>query len=361
MRVAFSILLMLLFSAGLLAQSQLRFNTYFGKIAKHRSDLLYETPPFSYGLELCYSQRTSGELAWHQRWKRPSYEVSFIHYYLGDNEVLGSLTGIIPSIGFYIHEKEKSSFRFHLGIGIAYVTKSFDEIYNPTNNAIGSNINSIINFKFSHEWQLNDKLDFYTGLSFTHFSNGKTTSPNSGINLPALFVGTAFKLNGNYTGVDEEQKERHSYRKWGINAHVAYGIKENDVPGGPKYPVKILSIGGLFSTDAFNRIVFGWEYEYHEEEYSFAIATFLEEEQAQKEAKKQIIYIGDEALFGNISVRFQLGYYIVNTRTQSINTKLFVNYRIPVPRLSSTFYAGFMMKTYLAKANYLSLVAGYEF
>ena len=307
MRFLFLVLFIILNANYLGAQKSIEFNSFLGKVAKHKSEILYETPPYSLGGELTFSVRTSGEKKWHQRWNRPSMDLSLLHFYLGDNEVLGSLTAIIPQLGFYFGERRKSFFRFQFGTVIAYVTKRFDEISNPTNNAIGSNLNNIIVLRISHQWQLTQRINILSGISLTHFSNGRTSSPNRGINLPALSIGASFQLEQN----KEETKpilNNDKIRKWGFNLHVGSGIKEDIVPGGPKYNVKIISIGGRYATDQFNHILFGWEYEYHDNEYSFAIATFIEEEQAQKEAKKQMLYLADELLFGKISLRFQIGY-----------------------------------------------------
>ena len=199
------------------------------------------------------------------------------------------------------------------------------------------------------------------GIGLTHFSNGRVQTPNRGINIPSIVLGTSFVLDKKSHKINELQKTSNEYKRWGINVHYGIGIQENAKPGGLKYSVKIISVGGTYSTTPINRILFGWEYEYHNSAYAIAIAGSKEESEAQKEAIKHIFFVGDELQFGKISFRFQLGYYLVNTRSIIINTKFFINYRIPLHQISSSLYLGLMMKTHAAQAKYLSFLAGYEF
>lgn len=74
------------------------------------------------------------------------------------------------------------SFDYEWNFGASFGWKKYDDVNNPQNGVIGSNINAYINLGFFLNWQLNSQWNLTAGLDFTHYSNGNTHYPNAGVN-----------------------------------------------------------------------------------------------------------------------------------------------------------------------------------
>ena len=105
--------------------------------------------------------QTDGSKDWHNYWGYPRLERSIHLNVFGDSEVLGYAIGAAPGVGFYMYRGQRSSVIFHMAAGFAYLTREFNPLTNPTNNAIGSNFNNTTQFKISYETPIikNDQLE----------------------------------------------------------------------------------------------------------------------------------------------------------------------------------------------------------
>lgn len=63
---------------------------------------------------------------------------------------------------------------------------------NPYNNVTGSHINAYINLGFYLDWQLARQWALSAGIDFSHYSNGNTNYPNSGINTAGARIGLVY-------------------------------------------------------------------------------------------------------------------------------------------------------------------------
>ena len=74
--------------------------------------------------------------------------------------------------------------------GASFGWKKYDEETNPMNNVVGSKINAYINFGLLLNWQIDARTNLRAGVGVTHYSNGNTGYPNSGVNT----IGGSFGL-----------------------------------------------------------------------------------------------------------------------------------------------------------------------
>ena len=86
------------------------------------------------------------------------------------------------------------SLRYEWNFGLAMGWKYHNE-QNPTNLVIGSKLNAYLNFGLHFNWALSPLLDLTAGASLTHFSNGNTQYPNSGLNTAEGRIGLAYNFN----------------------------------------------------------------------------------------------------------------------------------------------------------------------
>lgn len=344
-------------------------NAYYGevmlgKVVKHREGLLYDVPPISMIFQGGKVTQTDGSKSWHDYWGYPRLERSIHFNIFGDAEVLGYAFGAAPGVGFYMYRGKKSAILIHMGAGFAYLTREFNALTNPTNNAIGSNFNNTTQVKLSFETAFIRNLSLDIGLGITHYSNGLSSSPNSGINVIGLHLGLKPTIANRRNSEAKNLLELEEVSKrWGLNGFVSYGVAEYSVPGGPKYPIKNYSLGIYYKANPFLKWHFGLDYDYALGAYEFAIRDFQTEEIAEGEATSTAVYAAAEGLFGNVSFRYQMGYYLdlLYPKSEKVPySKFNIIYNVPYAFYEVQPYVGILLKTHVAVAEYVALQVGVE-
>lgn len=94
------------------------------------------------------------------------------------------------------------SLNYEWNLGGSFNWKYYDEFDNPSNIALGSSVNIHVGGNLFMKWRMSKKFDLHFGAGFTHFSNGASSLPNSGLNMANLFVELAYHIN-------REDKEQH--------------------------------------------------------------------------------------------------------------------------------------------------------
>lgn len=114
----------------------------------------------------------------------------------GDKKQLGD------PITFYLFQgariarfTPRLSLNYEWNFGISAGWQPFDDLYNSYNGAVGSRINAYINAGIYFNWAISRNLDLNIGGDLTHFSNGNTKFPNSGINTGGAKIGLVYNFN----------------------------------------------------------------------------------------------------------------------------------------------------------------------
>jgi len=337
---------------------------HVGKIYKHTDNLLFPVENFSSGFEINFTNKKYGKKSWHQQLNFPKSGVSLFYYHLGNNDLFGQAIGIAPNIIFPVFSKNRIDSNFQLGWGIAYVSKRFDPITNPENNALGSNINSLNTFKWQLGYQLNPRWKVNLGASFTHFSNGASQLPNFGINVPAVTIGMAFTPNP----IKPEDIITHEIppltKRWGLSMHLDLAYKELSPAGGPRYPFYVASLAGVYRLSSVQELSFGLDYEYNKAVYTFGLHTagFASEAEAKRAATRLGIFVADEFLLGNVGLYGQVGTYLPGYNFSTgwfLYTKVAMRYYLPgIGKPTTRFYLGLYLKSHKIVAEYLAVGIG---
>ena len=67
---------------------------------------------------------------------------------------------------------------FELAVGLTYDLVAYNAETNPDNDAIGSSVAVYFNASLGGDITINPKWDITYGVDLTHFSNGRTFTPN---------------------------------------------------------------------------------------------------------------------------------------------------------------------------------------
>ena len=116
--------------------------------------------------------------------------IGISYHYLDNHRELGSPVSVYAFQGSRIARLSRTlSLDYEWNFGASFGWKKHDAFTNAYNGAVGSTINAYINLGFLLNWQLAPRWNLTAGLDLTHFSNGNTHYPNSGVNLIGARIG----------------------------------------------------------------------------------------------------------------------------------------------------------------------------
>ena len=87
------------------------------------------------------------------------------------------------------------SLNYEWNFGVSSGWKPYNYETNFNNVAIGSKMNAYMNVNFYLKWILSRRVDFISGVTLNHFSNGNTQFPNAGLNSIGLKIGLVYNIN----------------------------------------------------------------------------------------------------------------------------------------------------------------------
>jgi hypothetical protein len=341
-------------------------NFHIGRIVKHSPELLFDVNGLTTATELNFSYQTFGKKEWQQHQRYPQMGISLFYHDLGEAAVFGEALSVIPHINVAVYQSLKYQLGLRFGIGMAYLTKPYDVLTNPTNNAIGSNKNAGVFFELNHRWQLDKYWQLRSALSFIHYSNGANQLPNFGLNTPALVLGARYTpypvATTDYTGYDVSKKRD---KRWGAQMWLTMAYRERGVPGGPSYPVYNASLSTHYYLNKINRLSLGAEYEYNKSVYEFGkhVAAFNSEAEARRGAARTQLFVADEFLFGSWGFTILSGIYISRQSyllPGPIYNKVITRYYFPA-KGKMKWHVGVYLKSHFVIAEYMGFGLGTSF
>ncbi len=159
-----------------------------------------------YAFDVSVSFPTYGKDYWEKLYRYPVTGVGSSVWSLGNNEVFGKAITLYGFINVpFIKRSEKFSINYQLSFGGAYLTRKFDKDKNPLDRAIGSHVNIYFRLGIDSKIRLSPRSELQIEAGTTHFSNGKTRSPNYGINAASLTLGFNYLLNNKGITIPEPE------------------------------------------------------------------------------------------------------------------------------------------------------------
>lgn len=357
-------LLCCIYSSKYFSQSSLVLEANFGKIVHHKQGLLYKIPKLTDGAILQFIDESERESAQARFWGNPHYLYSIAYTNFGDEDVLGSAYSALMGISFNIFSTDFFQAKFNLSAGFAYLNKKYHIDLNPTNNAIGSHINSTIRFSINSRFRLSDRLDLKVGGSMIHFSNARTRSPNSGINAFTGDIGVGYRFTSHKskqtTKADSISVSKRE-KLFGADIFYTYGITNSSIPGGPQYHLDIFGVGFAHAITPYINVLSGYEYDVNYLLFHFYLRNFRSRQEARQLAERHIVYVGSELIFTKIAFRNQVGFYLpffAQENSEKLYFKLMIMYYPFGHQLQVSPYLGVSMKSHFGVAEHVGLTLG---
>lgn len=114
------------------------------------------------------------------------------------------------------------SLNYEWNFGLSAGWDKYDEDKNPDNTAVGSHFNAYLNIGLMLRYRLSDHLVLNGGVEASHYSDGNSALPNSGVNMFGARIGLSYIFNPvkdpDYEGPEPEFDKHLS---WDVMAYGA--------------------------------------------------------------------------------------------------------------------------------------------
>jgi len=339
-------------------------NLFYGNIIKHRRTLAYQKPAYVSGVSLCFSQRTLGSKQWQYFHRYPELGFGVAYFDLGDKKVLGETIGLLTQISYNMYETSKASINGEIAIGVGYVSKHYDVISNPTNNAIGSSINNITIVKLNFGYDVNSKFSISSAAAITHLSNGALKLPNLGINVFQASIGLTYHLNPVLRKEDfiiYDKSKNDVLNKFGLQVQYNFGVKAAKI-GGDLFGVTSTSIKGVYRKNKILKWQLGFAHEFRNDIYNGLLEQQVSNPKSAKMgARRFVLLVAQELVFDRLGFFGETGIYLQKNTInleQPFYFKVGARYYLPI---KSCFYIEGYIKTHLFTGDHFAIGMGVEF
>ena len=183
--------------------------------------------------ELLLTRQTNGEKDWHSFIKYPEVGIVIKALDFNNTEVLGHSLGALPFLNIKLGSYNKFNTSIRIGVGLAYLSKKYNQLSNPLNVAISSSLNLIGDMNLTIGYPITERIIINVNLNALHLSNGSIKKPNYGLNIVGGGIGVNYTFN-KPNSVNPKTSEQTPTKSvyW---FSIAGGFKEVGNAGGPLY------------------------------------------------------------------------------------------------------------------------------
>lgn len=147
-------------------------------------------------IDVRYAWQTTSEEEWARSSGYPNMGLGLYTAFLGDTKRFGrpvALYGFISQDLARLGPRQRLETTFALGLSGDVARHEPDT--NPIFEFMGSRLTVFFDLRLGVALQATRELDLTAGLFFTHMSNGRTFTPNLGLNASGLYLGTKYYYN----------------------------------------------------------------------------------------------------------------------------------------------------------------------
>lgn len=355
-------LILLFLFAGVAANAQIfrqpviiEPKVHTGMIIPFYEALGYLVQDDVYAYDLSLGFPTYGKNYWEKLYRYPIAGAGYSFWSLGNDKVFGKAHALYSFINIPFLREERFSLNYQISFGGAYFPKRFDEYENYLNRAIGSHVNVYIRLGIDGRIKLVPNTELVVEAGLSHFSNGKTKSPNYGLNAGSFSIGISYLFNASAATIHEPEIPGTS--KLYIQSVIySAGIKVYDNLLNKKYFATAVSYNLERVINPKNRVGLGSDFFY---DGSIREALASEDGKLENDFEKLIRF----GLHGSYSVRYkqlimgtQVGHYLYSKCTilTPFYNRISVQYLFPNNMIGSI-----AIKTHMGKADCLEWGIGY--
>ena len=267
---------------------------------------LVASHPTGFGVNL--QRQTTGAAPWHGWYKFPKVGVA-LTYYDFHNPVLGYVFAASPYISKTFSRGPKHDFSFRLGAGLAYLTNPYNQETNHKNTIASSALNATLQFRFEYDYALTPHLGLLAGVGLNHFSNGATTKPNFGVNLPSVVLGLNYHQQRPVPFANANAPAPAEVGHLFYNVSTSLGFKQRTEGDKQKYFVNSVTAAVGRRMNRKSNLLLGVE-GFYDRSLKATLEDTTRAGGKQPDVKKAGVFLGHELLFGRLAFVSHLGFYV---------------------------------------------------
>lgn len=309
-----------------------------------------------YGLDLRIAWQKKENDAYSTSYKAPKFGLGLYSGYF-DNDVFGEPIGVYGFVELPIsNQRKKINWVYSIGLGLAFNFNYYDPEENPSNELISTDKNVYIAFSIEGRYNITEHWVAGLGIGLKHFSNGRISLPNRGINLVPLTLTTEYNFGDNYTDLNKEKLS--TFKPFNVfNIYGAAGYKNIDF-GEERYFKSSFGVSFLRQFNYKSRYGLASEF--------FYTAGFLERiENDKSDFNKQFSYglaaqldwVLTERIYVLLNFGVHLNYNVEN-REQLLYQRVGFNYLLGK---NKNIILGTSLKITEFHADYVEWKIGYSF
>jgi len=277
-----------------------------GPIFAHSKDVQNTDGAYPKGIELLWSRQRNNAAAWNTCSCDPiqGFQLSYYNY---DADILGH--GINLAYVLEPQYQITSGIRvsMHTASGLAYLTRPYHPVHNPTNQSYSTIINAYLAVGLGLEFQVAKKWSVEGLVQFQHVSNGGISLPNKGINWPTIGLLTAYRPEPRPL---QRFETNRSWEREGTRFDVALfsmGKRVGGLPGGTSKRFLIIGLGAqaAWQVGRINNLTVSAEVVWDE-----GLADRLQDEGIDADPWRSGILVGHEFILGKFLFSQRFGVYL---------------------------------------------------
>jgi hypothetical protein len=309
-----------------------------------------------YAFDLSVSFPTYGKDFWEKLYRNPRTGIGYSYWTLGNDKVFGRAHALYGFMNISLYKpSEKLSVNYQISFGGAYLTRIFDITDNHLNRAIGAHANIYIRLGIDCRIKIIPNGDLVVEAGATHFSNGKTKSPNYGINTGTFSIGFNYLLNNPLNKTDDPVIPKPE-KKYVQSIIYSAGAKVYDNLNGKRYFVSSVAYNLERYLNVRRKIGLGADF-FYDKAISEALAA--KDGTPEKDFSKLVrfgLHTSYASRYKRASLGIQIGYYVYSKYTDLTN----IYSRISGQYLITTNIIGSVgIKTHFGKADFIEWGLGY--
>ena len=260
------------------------------------------------GFELNFQRQTTGAAPWHGWYKFPKVGVA-LTYYDFQNPVLGYAFAASPYISKTFSRGAKHDFSFRMGGGLAFLTNPYNQETNHKNTIASSVLNATLQFRLEYDYALTPHLGLLAGIGLNHFSNGATTKPNFGVNLPSVVLGFNYHEQRPAPQINANAPEPAEVGRNFFNVSTSLGFKQRTESDHQKYLVNSVTAAVGRRVNRKSNLLLGVE-GFADRSLKATLEDTTRTGGKQPDVKKVGVFVGHELMFGRLAFVSHLGFYV---------------------------------------------------
>jgi hypothetical protein len=335
---------------GFFNRSSFGSQFHYGSFLTSAPKAVYVRDSYSYFGELYFQQPAPKATKPNHQLTQWGAGLFFGH--TGSKKYIGKMAGTFAFIKMPMLKYRAFKSDIRLGAGLGWIEKPYDVVSNHKNVIIGSSFNGYINALWQNELSISKNVSVNAGLSFSHLSNGSSTLPNLGLNIPALSLGVCYTVHPIEYTVSPDQET--TTRKWTFDAFTSVGIKQIPWIGSKRYLVNVASLEAAKSI-SFRSSIGGGAFFFYDRTYELDQSDIYPLKRDVSNAQGGI-YALYKFQAGRVTLPVQVGIPLVNRKAnEQVFQQVGVRYNV-----SKKWTGQVLLKTFGGKADLIHLGIGYK-